>query len=742
MLRTLRSARYPMPLGLLTGLISLWIAGLPVCPPRDAAAQAVEPSAAMDQEALDLFERTIRPTLVNHCFTCHAAGAEQIEGGLRVDSREGLRLGGESGPAVVPGAASESPLLDALEYGDRQMPPDQKLPADVIADFRRWIEMGAADPREVPVDATTSVAPAKRESRDWQQAREFWAFRPPRSATLPQVTQHRWPRRRHDYFVLEQMEQAGLTPNPPASQGVLSRRVGYDLIGLPLNAILADGESLDAAEFAYEELVDRLMDSPQFGERWARLWLDLARYAEDQAHIVGDDKSLFYPNAYLFRDWLIRAFNEDLSYDEFVRRQIAADCDSRNDPRELAALGFIGLGPKYYDRGRLEVKAEEWEDRVDTVCRTFLGLTVACARCHDHKYDPIPTEDYYALASVFASTEMFNRPLDEEGIELKNGQAKNPEQAMHVVREGDPTDLQVFVRGKVDSPGPPSHRGFLTVLSEQERITFEQGSGRRELAEAIASPANPLTARVFVNRVWGELLGHPLVTTPSNFGTLGDRPSHPRVLDDLAVRFMEHDWSVKWLVREIVTSATYCQSSLCSPAQAELDPENRLLSRMDRKRLSIEAWRDSMLWANRRLATDVGGPSIDPGDPESRRRTLYSSVSRFELHPMLAVFDFPDANVHAPRRTQTTTPLQKLFALNHPFVIRQASAMAERVQVGDETSIADAVCQLYQNVLGRSPSPAEADLACQFVSTAPDSHAAWTQLSHALFASNEFMFLD
>jgi hypothetical protein len=434
---------------------------------------------------------------------------------------------------------------------------------------------------------------------------------------------------------------------------------------------------------------------------------------------------------------VIQAFNQEMPYDEFIRLQLAADLCGAS-AADTVALGFLGLGPKYYDRRRLEVKAEEWEDRVDTVCRSLLGLTVACARCHDHKYDPIPTTDYYSLASVFASTEMFNRPLEGAEIRENSGQAKNPAQALHVVRDGEPTDLTVFIRGNVQSLGPKTHRGFLTILSQDAPEQFQSGSGRLELAEAITRPQNPLTARVFVNRVWGQLMGEPLVGTPSNLGALGDPPSHPELLDDLAVRFMENAWSIKWLVRELVTSATYRQSSTSSARQRQIDPSNRWLSRMHRKRLTVEAWRDSLLTVAGRLATTIGGPSMDPDNPDSTRRTLYASVSRFQLNPMLNLYDFPDANIHADRRVTTTTPLQKLFVLNHPFIIRQAEAAVARLGEQRLHDPDGTITTLYLRMFAREPFEDERQLAREFVT----SRDAWVEYVHALMASNELLFVD
>jgi hypothetical protein len=407
--------------------------------------------------------------------------------------------------------------------------------------------------------------------------------------------------------------------------------------------------------------------------------------------------------------------------------------------------------------------ADEWEDRVDVVSRGLLGLTVACARCHDHKYDPIPTEDYYALAGVFASTSMFNRPLKEDCEKKDSGEAKKPEEALHVVRDGKPTDLQVMIRGDVKRKGALAPRGFLTALSAEDAGAWklDKSSGRRELAESIASPNNPLVARVFVNRIWGALVGRPLVTTTSNFGRLGSEPSHPELLDDLAVRFVEADWSLKWLLRTIMTSSVYQQSSKGSPNDTEVDPDNVWLARMHRKRLSVEAWRDSILKAAGSLDRSMGGPSMNPQDPESHRRTLYSEVSRLEVNKMLALFDFPDPNVHAERRTTTTTALQKLFVLNSPFMLEQAKDLAENIcsQAGtpaaqQSAGVADRIAGMLRLTYARDPSPAEADALVAFAlssvaSGKSDSEQAtevspeiWQQIAHVLLASNELLFVD
>ncbi|MCA9203560.1 MAG: PSD1 domain-containing protein, partial [Planctomycetales bacterium] len=636
---------------------------------------------AAEQAEIDFFESKIRPVLVRHCYECHSAEGGEVKGGLRLDTRDAIRRGGDSGPAVVPGDVDGSLLIDAVRYESFEMPPTGRLPDHVVADLTKWIEAGAADPRE-ETSPTTNVAESSKPKIDFAEARQFWSFQRPSRHEPPHVEQTDWIRRPIDAFVLARMETASLSPNAQADRRTLVRRLSFDLLGLPPTPEEVAAFEADDSPRAYERLVERLLASPRFGERWARLWLDVARYAEDQAHIVGNNKELFYPNAYKYRDWVIQAFNQDLPYDQFVRLQLAADLID-DDPANDVALGFIGLGPKYYRRNAPEVMADEWEDRVDTVGRGLLGLTVACARCHDHKYDPIPTEDYYALAGVFAGTQMFNRPMDAERETKNGGEAKNPDESFHVVRDDKPTDLAVMIRGDVNNRGPVVPRRFLQVLCDGEPTPFQDGSGRRELAESIASTDNPLTARVIVNRIWGQYFGSPLVSTASNFGALGQRPTHPELLDDLAARFMENGWSLKWLHREIVMSATYQQSSQAEAAKVAADPANQWLARMPRRRLSVESWRDAVLSAGGSLSDVIGGQSVDPTAIDAKsdagqRRTVYSEVSRFQLHPLLAMFDFPDPNAHSGGRVETTTPLQKLFVLNSPWMVEQARRLAER----------------------------------------------------------------
>ncbi len=369
---------------------------------------------ANDAQNIEFFEKKIRPVLVQKCYRCHSTTSKRLRGGLLLDTREGIRKGGDNGPGVVPGNPKKSLVLQALRYeNDLEMPPSGKLPERIVADFEKWIAAGAADPR---TGSTKKKTPRKI---DIAAGKQFWSFQKPKNHPTPDVKAKSWPKHRIDYFVLARLEKAGFTPTTPADRRKLIRRVTFDLTGLPPTPKEVEAFVRDKSPNAYEKVVDRLLKSPHYGERWARMWLDVARFAEDQAHIVGNNRSLTYPNAYIYRDWVVKALNEDVPYDRFVKLQLAADLMEPKKTENLPALGYIGLGPKYYQRGSLAVMADEWEDRVDVVGRGLLGLTVACARCHDHKYDPIPTSDYYALAGVFASTEMYNRPLNPQKKQLK-----------------------------------------------------------------------------------------------------------------------------------------------------------------------------------------------------------------------------------------------------------------------------------------------------------------------------------
>ena len=590
--------------------------------------------------------------------------------------------------------------------------------------------------------STAATDSEKATPIDWEKARKWWAYQAPQKNELPAVSNSAWPSQRIDHFILAKLDSEQLTPSPETTKRILARRLYLDLTGLPPTPAETAAFLSDETGDAYERLVEELMQRRAFGERLASMWLNNVRYAEDQAHQVGANTAFFYPNAYRYREWVIDAFNNDVPYDKFIRKQLAADLIKDTSTGDLPALGFIGLGHKYYNRGRLDVKAEEWAEQVDTLTRSLLGLTVACAQCHDHKYDAFTQKDYYALAGVFASTDLVDRMADGSEIKKDTEAAKKRIDIIHMVHDKKPQNLHVFLRGNTQTKGDIVPRRFLRVLSEGEPKPFTQGTGRLELAESIVSPDNPLTARVVVNRVWSMFFGRGLVTTPSNFGLLGTKPSHPALLDDLAVRFMENGWSMKRLIREMVLSSTYRQCSDESEANRAIDPGNTHLWRMNRRRLSIEQWRDSILAAGDNLER-TGGKSLELTDKKNVRRTVYARVSRKKLNDMLMQFDYPDPNVHAAKRSATTTAMQKLFVMNNRFMVEQAKRLAKRVTGDSLDASAEQVQSIYDILYNRKPSAAELDLALGFLQLPAESRLTrWEQYSHALLAANEMSFID
>ncbi|MBC7967063.1 MAG: DUF1553 domain-containing protein [Fuerstia sp.] len=1183
------------------------------CAADDAIADAIT------SEQTDFFESKIRPVLVGNCYECHSADVASPKGGLRLDLRDTMLSGGDSGPAVVPGKPGEGHLLSALRYEGFEMPPKGRLPDAVVADFERWIQMGAPDPR---TDSVTK----KPTAIDYQKAAEFWAFKPPVRYQPPAVHDQSWPHNDIDRFVLHSLEARNMKPAQQADRRVLIRRAYFDLIGLPPEPEAVERFVNDSSEAAFEKVIDDLLASPHYGERWARYWLDLARYAEDQAHTF---KARTYPQGYLYRDWVVQALNDDMPYDDFLRLQIAGDQLDLEQPfRHRAALGLFALGPVYYqDNGEQDkALADEWDDRIDTLMRGTQALTVSCARCHDHKYDPISMADYYSLAGIFASSEYRELPAvpdevveakkqadqavqgqqleiqtllaqhapaarlklldqipnymlaastvlqldsearqekkrikeiaddaklnpdllqrwiawlsesaeigalgvdrsylsewrefrrreasvanrndadrvaeltriaeklqadaasilgqreallrqfgdnyafvsaddratvepgiiplgnlfdDRQGARLASAVSSDPfcskasveslgvdrvvqgwghdtqiasgiqfdfksigsdsrmhgqvtndgwsdeggirtqgsrcastigrteqgvgmhanalmtfdldeirraglipaEQSLtfkidraginddafgagssvhiavlvskphqtdsmfdaiiagyldgmpatvaendtvyyfdgaipepirangqfvsfdvpipaearyltiavtgagrsetentissdhavlsharlifdvasaplvlanatpsheeltdeelsqrkrnaallselfddrgvlglpaehvgsllegepasvladlnaeldrrkkaseairvtmaHTISDGAGRDLKIYLAGDPKKQGAPTQRGFPAILTAGQRRPFESsGSGRRELAEAVASAENPLTARVMTNRLWAGHFGFGLVRTVSNFGQLGERPSHPELLDFLATELMSSGWSLKHLHRQIMLSATYQQSSSGDSANIEFDPENRLLWQMNRRRLEVEPWRDAVLSVSGQLQSEIGGPSAELNDSH-RRRTLYGYISRHRLNDLLRLFDFPDPNITAGERTVTTVPLQQLFVLNSDFMVTQARAFAARLQK-DAATDEERIGRAFELLYCRQPAAEEQQTAVDFLresaSATGDTLSPLEQYCLALLGTNEFAFVD
>lgn len=778
---------------------------------RLAALLLLSVLAALAQSPeIEFFERRIRPVLVEQCQVCHSSSLAEPMGGLVVDSRDGLLAGGATGPALVPGDADASLVLKALGYLDPvlKMPPTGKLPDRVIADFRAWIASGAADPRSTSREPASEDASASGPGTPIEEGRSWWAFQPLRERPAPQVSDPDWTLRKVDAFVLAKLDEHGMRPSPAADPRTLIRRAYLDLTGLPPSFEQTEAFAADPSMEAYSDLIDGLLRSPRYGERWGRYWLDVARWAED--HPTSEATNRPFQHAWRYRDWVIEAINKDIPYDRFIRMQFAADLLPGFEPADMRALGYLGNAPVYHKDRRLSrdvietLATDDWDERVDAVSRGLLGLTVACARCHDHKFDPITAKDYYALAGVFASTWQVNRPMvaldpeqanwltwkHEELYRTKGvfGNLKDLDtvaEELHAeilamkpayerlelelsayevpmtpavvdcgvwvdgstptvtrmdLRPGQPRDLPVFVRGSVTNPGEIVPRRFLSVLEQGEPTAFKQGSGRMELAEKIVGEAGPLAARVWVNRVWGWHFGEHLVRTPSDFGTQGQEPTHPALLEDLAARFVTNGWSLKWLHREIMLSAAYRQGSRDDPKAGGDDPTNRLLWRMNPRRLDVEAWRDSILWASGELNLAGGGPSSEVDSPEVTRRSVYSRISRGRLHPVLQLYDFPVMTQHSPFRQVTTTPLQQLFVLNSGWMQERGRSLAEAV--GSVSDRAERVGAMYRRAYGRDPSVAEVELGLRYLD---DRRAAvgrepWDEYAHSLLAANEISF--
>ena len=737
---------------------------------------------------LEFFETKIRPVLAEKCFSCHAP--DKQKGDVRLD-RKAFVFKAADEPLIVPGHPEKSLLIQVIRHdGETKMPPKDKLPAQVLEDFITWIKFGAAWPDEKAL--ATDLDP-----------RKHWAFQPVRKPGLPVTKNKEWSTHPIDAFILAKLEAKGLSPNPSADPRTLLRRLSFDLIGLPPTA-----EEVDAfvkewnmpsakPQAALEKQVDRLLASPHYGERWARHWLDVARYADTKGYVFQEERR--YPYAYAYRDYVIKAFNDDLPYDQFIVQQLAADrlvAKGEAPASAQAAMGYLTLGRRFLNNIH-----DITDDRIDVVTRGMLGLTVACARCHDHKYDPISIKDYYGLYGVFiSSTEpkdlpligepaqtpeylafkkkmqeleaavaayevKFKKELSEKNRkhrdELKALQKKvdafkatskaAPPRGMVLVDVPNPRDARVLLRGNPSTPGAVVPRQFLTVLCKEQPQPFKDGSGRLELARAVASKDNPLTARVFVNRLWLHHFGAGLVTTSSNFGLRCDPPSHPELLDYLAWTFMNDGWSIKKMHKLLVLSRTYQLSSAEHPQARGVDAENRLLARANRRRLEFEALRDAILFVAGNLDLKMGGAAVDiTTAPFSHRRTLYGFVDRQNLPGMFRTFDFANPDTSTPQRYQTTVPQQALFMLNHPFVQEQTRALLRRKELVEINDTSAKIQRLYRVIYARQADTDEVRIGRQFLDSAarlPGADASramtpWERYAQVLLLANEFVFVD
>ena len=754
-------------------------------------------SAGQEPYSAERFERKVRPALSRNCVACHNGKA--AKGGLDLDRLDLLASSAKGALALSIKDPGQSKLLKAIRHegGAPAMPPSGKLPQSDISEIEAWIRAGAPVPKTV-------IAGANR-----PDPRRHWAFQPLQKSMPPTAAgRPDWKRTRIDRYLLSAMRSEGLQPANEASRAILLRRAAVDLTGIPPTPEEVAEFIRDTRPDAYERQLDRLLASPHYGERWGRHWLDLVRYCDVPESWAQTDAS-----AWLYRDWVIQAFNSDMPYDRFVKLQLAADEMPGTAPRDLAALGFLGLSPSYWKELKLApdviktVFSEEWEERIHTLSSTLVGLTIACARCHDHKFDPVTSKDYYALAGIFASTRLTARPLLPEpeakqvltareklavlDAELKKLQSEagrarpaSPEKQKRldelaaaisklksdiprvsepvsysvdtasvevlpdgeartriVWRDGVGQDIEMQLRGNPATLGGVTRRSFPTILSGGREIPLTRGSGRAELGEAFVKDASSLTARVIVNRVWRHHFGRGIVETVSNFGLLGDRPSHPQLLDDLSSRFIAAGWSLKWLHREIMLSSAYRQGP-GDAISARKDPENKWVARQRRRRVEIEVWRDSLLAATGALDRTIGGPARELAEPTNRRRTVYGAVRRRELDELLRLYDFPDPTTHSAARFDTTTPIQQLFILNSPFMLDQAAALVKRLatECGDEDRAR--IQRAHQLLLGRTPSHAEQTACESFLSGSANRSTAWLELAQVLLSRNELIYVD
>jgi Protein of unknown function (DUF1549)/Protein of unknown function (DUF1553)/Planctomycete cytochrome C len=734
----------------LSGL-AIWKGDGPIEEPGLPNARPVRPD---DATAATVFDAEIAPILARHCLECH--GRSLQKGKLALASKDAALAGGGSGPVIVPGKPDESLLMDYVDSGE--MPQDRPALSDAEKErLRRWIADGARwgvaeiDPFLVTTD--------RRAGYDW------WSLQPVRDPALPAVRDGVWARNGIDRFVLAQLEARGLNPAPEADRRTLIRRLYFDLIGLPPEPGDVERFLADRATDAYDKLVDRLLASPHYGERWGRHWLDVVRFGESE----GFERNHVRDNAWRYRDWVVQAFNRDLPYDEFVRQQIAGDVLHPNDLEALIATGYHVCGTwdevAHYEGSSEMQRAtrfDELEDLVATLGQTFLGLTINCARCHDHKFDPISQKEYYQVAALLGGVNQEKAERSKIALAATRGQPGFNGVA-HVIVPKQPPRYAVLERGDYRKPGKvvaPMGLLALAGLSADFGLSPDAPEARRReaLARWLTDPRNPLTARVFVNRVWYHHFGQGLVDTPSDFGFNGSRPSHPELLDFLATRFRKRGWKVNDLHRLIVTSAAYRQESRVRNEQAEgLDADNRLLWRANRRRLEGEAVHDAALAVSGALNQRLGGPSFEDvrlnrkgantnhefTDPTGEfsdvvnRRAIYRLWARSGSNPLLESLDCPDPSVMAPRRTRTITPIQALSLSNNAFVENCARRFAARVrrEAGDDH--ARQVEHAWRLSFARTPNERELRVARSFI-----ARQGLEQFCLALFNTNEFLFLN
>ncbi|WP_422927981.1 PSD1 and planctomycete cytochrome C domain-containing protein [Singulisphaera sp. PoT] len=849
------------------------------------SATASEPGAAKlsKEEGIAFFEKKIRPVLVKNCYSCHA-GSVQARGGLRLDTKAGLVIGGQSGPAISTQEPSESKLLSVLNYEGPEMPPAGQLPQEVIDDFKTWLSLGAPDPRgdEGKYSASRKI--------DFEEARKHWVYQAPKKGEAPSPKQDGWAWSPVDRFILAKQEATGLRPVKDAEPLVWLRRVSFDLVGLPPTAEQVAAIEKDASRDGRAKIVDQLLASPQYGERWGRHWLDVARFAES----TGKERNFVYPQAYRYRDWVIDAFNADKPYDQFIKEQVAGDLLPASIPvdrdAQVIATGFLALGPKgINERNRESYLLDIADEQIENVGRAILGLSIGCARCHDHKFDPFTMGDYYSLAGIFRNSDakvgISNRQqnggqpnllveltgtgtsvaslvdpklvasikeLERERQSRQDGLRRLREQASPEVlaavasatpdqtalaqilnglpdAAGDkskakleeppkapdtpapapgsfedirgkqqaqfalirklnglkeeyglktasataigladipkPKNINIRLRGEADKLGPEVPRGFPQVITVSNPPAIDPAeSGRRQLADWLTRGDNPLTARVVVNRLWSKLFGAGIVPTVDDFGDQGQAPTHPELLDYLAVDFVENGWSIKRTLKELVLSRTYQLGSEDDAANLAKDEANEWLWRWNRKRLDAEALRDGILAANGRLdfSRPKGSPVIELGlrelgpnsdfAPVSRpslQRSVYLPVLRNRLPEALAIFDLPDPSLVAGKREITTSATQGLYLLNSPFVLEQSDHLARKLLDEPNPDEGARIDRAFLAVVARRPTEAERERVRAFLAESTTSGQggeaakveAWTRFAQSLLALPEFRYL-
>ena len=821
-----------------------------------AGSSALAQTNTVSPAQLEFFEKQVRPVLVQNCHSCHSDQARTVFGALKLDSRAGVERGGHSGPVVAPGDPDSSRLIHAIRYdsGLVGMPPTGKLPDRQIEALAEWVRMGAPWPEQ-------KAAMVTAEARSAGRRKDHWAWQAVKKQEPPETGNSEWPRGAIDRFILAKLEENRLSPGKDADRYTMLRRVALDLTGLPPTPESIEAFAGDSSPSALESVVDRLLASPEFGERWGRHWLDLSGYADN----LGIGRRIPSRHAWRYRDYVIGAFNSDKPYDQFVREQIAGDVlefkDDLQRREQIVATGFLAIGPwALVDGDKTQLRMDVVDNQIDTLGRAVLGLTLGCARCHDHKFDPVPHSDYYALAGIFMSTKtlearmsgvfsgVYRATLPETPEELiaraealkrwqpdydtakakheqaaaerdrlkekfeaakkagpdsdktkelasklgeaskKAGELKNeagrllyyqkptPPMALALADRPVPENARINLAGNPHMLGEEVPRGFLSVAATEEPvkfanrrllgISFQKSSGRFELAGWLSNPENPLTARVMVNRIWHHLFGAGIVRTVDNFGLQGELPSHPELLDYLASRFVELDWSVKKLIREIVLTRTYQLAANHNAEAAEADPENRLLWRANRRRLEAEALRDAVLLVSGALDRRRGGMTLPLDTPgsvrvvqppfmdakvelgESRRyrRTVYlPTLRKSQLNDLdlLNLFDFPDPNTVTGRRDVTTVPPQALYLMNSPFLKEQSELAAGALLEKRGVSDSERVAAFLLRALGRPAGTAEVERALAFLQETERElgrETAWARYCHAVFICNEFIF--